>query len=216
MEETALQESMEYFAGVAVDWDQIRTVYFTEAMRDAAIERARLAPEAVVADVGSGTGFVIQGLAARVAKVYGFDASPDMLAVARRNLAAYENVELRETPGDALPLPDGSLDAVFANMYLHHVPDPAAAIAEMARVLRPGGRLVITDLDSHDHSWMRAAMADRWLGFDREQVRSWYAAAGLIDIEVDCAAGSCCMSGQDGEQLSLSIFVAYGQKVDRR
>ena len=181
-------------------------------MRDAAIARAQLAPDAVVADVGTGTGFVIQGLAPYVVRVYGFDQSPEMLAIAHRNLAAFDNVTLREAPGDALPLPAGSLDAIFGNMYLHHAPDPAAAIAELVRVLRPGGRLVLTDLDAHDQAWMREAMADRWLGFGREEVRAWYAAAGLVDIDVDCAAGACCSTTPDGEDMRLSIFVAYGRK----
>lgn len=208
-----MRASRAYFADVADDWDELRTGYFTEAMRDAAIARARLTPDAVVADVGTGTGFVIRGLAPHVARVFGFDESPEMLAVARRNLAAFENVTLWQAQGDALPLPDGSVDAVFGNMYLHHTPDPAAAIVEMVRVLRPGGSLVLTDLDAHDQEWMREAMADRWLGFERDAVRAWYAAAGLTEIDVDCAAGSCCTAAPGGESLALSIFVAYGKNV---
>jgi arsenite methyltransferase len=205
-------ESRDYFADVAVDWDEMRAGYFTETMRDAAIARAHLTPDAVVADVGTGTGFVIQGLAPIVTKVYGFDESPEMLAIARRNLAAFRNVELKEAQGDALPLPDGALDAVFGNMYLHHTPDPQAAIAELARVLRPGGRLVLTDMDRHDQAWMRESMADRWLGFERDDVRAWYAAAGLSEIDVDCAVENCCASDPDGHEVALSVFVAYGLK----
>jgi arsenite methyltransferase len=68
-----------------------------------------------------------------------------------------------------LQLPDESVDAVFANMLLHHCPDPLAAILKMARILKPGGRLVITDVDTHAHEWMKAEMADVWLGFERGQ-----------------------------------------------
>ena len=145
-----------YFAAVATDWDEIRSGYFTEAMRDAAIALAALSPEMVVADVGTGTGFVIQGLAGKVAQVYGFDESPEMLAVAKRNLAAYDNIEFREAAGKALPLPDGSVDAVFGNMYLHHDPEPEKAIRELVRILKPNGRLILTDLDAHDQAWVRA------------------------------------------------------------
>ena len=84
-----------YFAQVAEQWDEIRAGYFTEHMRDAAIAKANLAPGAVVADVGTGTGFVAAGLAPKVSQVYGFDVSAAMLEVARRNLAAFPNVELR-------------------------------------------------------------------------------------------------------------------------
>jgi ubiquinone/menaquinone biosynthesis C-methylase UbiE len=212
-----------YFATVAEQWDDIRAGYFTEHTRDAAIAKANLPPNAIVADVGTGTAFVAQGLAARAAKVIGFDASPDMLAVARRNLSNLSNVEFREAAGNQLPVPDGTFDGVFANMYLHHAPDPARAIKELARVLKPKGVLCITDLDTHDHEWQReqtlaprcgcsAGVADLWLGFARDDIRRWYAEAGLTDIDVDCAEGTCNACGPDGTVEPLSIFVAIGRK----
>jgi ubiquinone/menaquinone biosynthesis C-methylase UbiE len=201
-----------YFAAVAEQWDEIRTEYFTEHMRDAAIARANLPENAVVADVGTGTAFVAQGLAARAAKVVGFDASPAMLAVARRNLSNLSNVEFREAAGDQLPVPDGTFDGVFANMYLHHAPEPARAIKELARTLKPGGVICITDLDTHDHEWQREQMADLWLGFERDDIRKWYAEAGLTQIDADCAEGTCNACGPDGTMEPLSIFVAIGRK----
>jgi arsenite methyltransferase len=203
----------DYFAEVAGQWDEIRTGYFTEHMRDAAIAKANLAPGAVVADVGTGTGFVAAGLAHMAGKVYGFDASVVMLDVARRNLAAISNVELREAPGDHLPLADAALDGVFANMYLHHAPDPSAAILEMVRVLKPGGVLCLTDLDTHDHTWQREQMADLWMGFARADIRRWLADAGLTEVDVDCAEGTCNACGPDGTVKPLSIFVAIGRKA---
>src|SRR5512140_3083866 len=159
-----MSSSDEYFASVADRWDGMRTEYFTEHMRDAAIAKARLPKDAVVADIGTGTGFVAVGLAPHAAKVYGFDSSAEMLGVARKNLAGFSNIELKQSPGDALPLPDGSLERIFANMYLHHAPEPLKAITEMARTLKPGGVLCITDLDTHTHEWQREQMADLWLG----------------------------------------------------
>jgi arsenite methyltransferase len=201
-----------YFAEVAEQWDEIRTGYFTEHMRDAAIDKAHLPASAVVADVGTGTGFVARGLVERASHVIGFDASPDMLAVARRNLAQFANVEFREAAGDHLPVSSEMFDGVFANMVLHHAPDPLATIKEMARVLKNGGVLCITDLDTHDHEWQREQMADLWLGFARDDIRRWFAEAGLHDIDVDCAEGSCCATAPDGTTESLSIFVAIGWK----
>ncbi len=113
------------------------------------------------------------------AKVIGFDASPDMLAVARRNLSNLSNVEFREAAGDQLPVSDGTFDGVFANMFLHHAPDPARTIKELVRTLKPGGVICITDLDTHDHEWQREQMSDLWLGFERDDIRNWYAEAGL-------------------------------------
>jgi ubiquinone/menaquinone biosynthesis C-methylase UbiE len=202
----------DYFKEVAEEWDELRQGYFTEEVREAAIARAGLTPEAVVADVGTGTGFMLAGLLPLVKKAYGFDASPEMLEVARRNLAGAGNVELRVSEGDSLPLPDGSLDAAFANMYLHHTPDPAAAVAELARVVKPGGRLVLTDLDSHDHEWMRAEMADVWMGFDRGQVEEWFSQAGLVDVRVESAETSCCGTSSCGDEAAISVFVASGTR----
>jgi ubiquinone/menaquinone biosynthesis C-methylase UbiE len=216
-----MSDARTYFARVAAHWDEMRAGYFTEHMRDAAIAKAHLPPGALVADVGTGTGFVVRGLAPLAAKVIGFDTSAEMLAVARHNLAGFPNVELRQASGDRLPWPDRSLDGVFANMYLHHAPNPPAAIQEVVRVLRdpdpatgrPGGVLCITDLDAHDHTWQREQMADRWLGFARDDIRRWYAEAGLTEIEVDGAEGACSATAPDGTAAEpLSIFVAIGRK----
>jgi ubiquinone/menaquinone biosynthesis C-methylase UbiE len=106
------------------------------------------------------------------------------------------------------------VDAALANMYLHHCPDPAGAIREMARVLRPGGRLVITDLDRHIHEWMRTEMADEWLGFDRAAVKDWLRAAGLVNVIVDCTSQSCCAASQadPAAAAAISVFVATGSR----
>jgi ubiquinone/menaquinone biosynthesis C-methylase UbiE len=208
-----MSESRVYFAGVAEEWDELRSGYFTEAMRDAAIEKAGLPDDANVADVGTGTGFVLQGLAGKAKRLVGFDESPEMLAAAKRRFEGRADVRFEQSNGRTLPAQEDTFDAVFANMYLHHAPDPGEAIKEMARILKPGGKLVITDLDSHDQAWMREAMADRWLGFERDNVRGWYESAGLGAIDIDCAEGTCDCSGPDDEAIALSIFVAIGQKA---
>ncbi len=208
------QAAAAYFERVAGDWDDLRAGYFSEAVRDAAIAHAYLRPEMVVADVGCGTGFLAGGLAPRVARVYALDGSPAMLEVARRNLAPFTHVTYHVTDGSTLPLPDASVDAALANMVLHHCPDPAAAIREMARILRPGGRLVITDMDRHTHEWMHAEMADEWLGFDRAEVKGWLREAGLVNVLVDCSDQSCCATSQTApeERAEISVFVATGTR----
>jgi ubiquinone/menaquinone biosynthesis C-methylase UbiE len=209
----------EYFAQVAEEWDSMRAGYFPEAVREAALLRAYLRPEMVVADVGAGTGFVAAGLAPRVRQVYALDGSAAMLKVAQKNLSAFSNVTYQVTDGQSLPLDDGSVDAVFANMVLHHCPDPATAIVEMVRILKPGGRLMLTDLDTHPHEWMRREMADEWLGFDRAQVREWLHAAGLVNVLVDCTGSSCCAESQapgevdpEDRQAQISVFLATGTR----
>ncbi len=205
-------DSQTYFTKVAGQWDEIRTGYFTEHMRDAAISKTNLPEDSIVADIGTGTGFVATALTQRFAKVYGFDANGEMLEVARKNLASFSNVELQVANGDQIPLPDNSLDGVFANMYLHHAPKPEKAIQEMARLLKLGGVLCITDLDTHDHEWQREQMADLWLGFERDDIRKWFIEAGLKEVDVDCAEGTCDACGPDGKVEPLSVFVAIGRK----
>jgi arsenite methyltransferase len=211
---TMTRASAEYFEKVAEQWDELRGGYFNESVREAAIARAYLRPEMVVADIGTGTGFMAAGLAPLVRQVIAVDGSPAMLEAARRNLAGVSNVTFRLADGAALPFENGSLDAVFANMVLHHCPDPAAAIAEMVRVLRPGGRLVITDMDKHDNEWMHKEMADEWLGFDRGAVKSWLRESGLVNAIVDCTSQNCCAAPENDPAAAaeISVFVATGSR----
>jgi arsenite methyltransferase len=211
--------SSEYFERVAGQWDRLQAGYFRDAVREAAFRKAYLRPEMVAADVGAGTGFITAGLAPLVQKVYVLDGSPHMLAVARHNLQIFDNLEFKLADGLALPLPDGSLDAVFANMYLHHIPEPLAAIRELARVLRPGGRLVITDMDAHPYAWLKEEMADVWQGFERAQIQAWFEAAGLVNVIVDDTRQTCQASAQQTstsdarlEEANISIFVASGTR----
>ncbi len=207
--------SSRYFTQNAARWDSLRAGYFGEEVRQAAISRAYLLPEMTVADVGAGTGFLAAGLAPLVKRVYALDGSEAMLEVARENLSASSNVIFQQADGQSLPLEDQSVDAALANMYLHHCPDPAAAIREMARILKPGGRLVITDMDRHAHEWMREEMSDVWLGFDRDQVRGWLREAGLVNAYVEDSDQCCCaqsqtidLAGQPGRSAQIRVFVA--------
>ena len=211
--------SSKYFEQNAGQWDALRTGYFSEGVRAAAIAKAYLRPEMTAADVGAGTGFIAAGLAPLVQKVYLLDGSEAMLAVARQNLAPFDNVEYHLADAQSLPLPDGSVDVAFANMYLHHCPDPLAAMREMVRILKPGGRLVITDADAHNHTWMREEMADVWLGFERSQVRDWLQQAGFVNILIDCTGQSCCaesgnpaVTDPQDRSAAIGVFVATGTR----
>lgn len=216
---TMTPASKEYFDQNAEKWDGLQASYYTESLRTTAIRKAYLRPEYTVADIGAGTGFMTSGLAPLVQKVYALDGSMAMLDIARKNLGAFTNVIYEEADGLTLPLPNESLDAVFANMYLHHCLDPMAAIQEMSRLLRPGGRLVITDMYAHPYAWLREEMADTWQGFERDQIYGWLRQAGLVNVIVT-GTGENCHTGleptRDHEteqpQVSISTFVAVGTR----
>lgn len=175
----------EFFDAHAGAWDEMHESFYDETVVDALAARCDLDGHGHVVDVGTGTGFVAGGLSGRVERVTGTDTSPGMLAQARTNLdgLGIDNVTLTEAPADRLPLDDDTADAAVANMVLHHAPDPAAMLAEMARVVRPRGTVAITDCVSHEHEWMRAEQADVWLGFDRDQLAEWFTRAGLVEFD---------------------------------
>lgn len=172
-----------FFEQVSTQWDDMRSSFYNADVIDALAERGRVTPTARVVDVGTGTGFVAAGLAGRAATVIGVDNSPAMLDVAADNLAALgtTNVTLANGEVDRLPLPDDSVDVAVANMVLHHAPEPAAMLIEMARVVRPGGTIAITDEIGHHYEWMRTEQADLWLGFTPDQVRAYFEQARLVD-----------------------------------
>jgi ubiquinone/menaquinone biosynthesis C-methylase UbiE len=147
-----------FFDRVAADWDEMRVVYYDEAVIERLSAAAELDETMTIADIGTGTGFVAAGLVAgREARVIGIDDSPGMLAEAQRNPSELgaTNVELRRGDITALALPDDSVDAAVANMVLHHTTDPAAMLRETARVVRPGGTVAICDEVTHPRAWMR-------------------------------------------------------------
>jgi SAM-dependent methyltransferase len=114
---------------------------------------------------------------------------------------------------ESLPIDDGSLDYVFANMYLHHVERPANAIREAFKKLKAGGVIVVTDLDAHKFEYLRTEHNDRWMGFERSDIAAWYEEAGFEDVKVDCVGETCdSTSSCGGGDASISIFYAIGRK----
>jgi ubiquinone/menaquinone biosynthesis C-methylase UbiE len=170
-----------YFERVSTDWDDMRSSFYNAAVIDALALHGGVDANTRVVDVGTGTGFVAVGLAGRARSVIGVDNSPAMLSVAADNVAecGLGNVSLISGEIDQLPLDNNSVDVAVANMVLHHAPDPAAMVAEMARVVRPGGTVAITDEIEHDYEWMRTEQADLWLGFTPGQVQGFFGQASL-------------------------------------
>jgi ubiquinone/menaquinone biosynthesis C-methylase UbiE len=196
---------------VAPQWDNLRKGFFSEAVREKAFAVAGVEPGRLAADIGAGAGFVTEGLLKRGLRIIAVDRSEAMLAEMKNRFGEGGAVEYRIGEADSLPMEGSSVDYVFANMYLHHVESPPAAIREMARILKPGGRLVITDLDRHDFDFLRTEHCDRWMGFDRPDVGRWFTETGLVDVKIDCVGENCCAASQSGcGEAAVSIFVASG------
>ena len=167
-----------FFSDVADEWDRLRGELFGETS-DLQLMPALLDPDVVVGDLGCGSGRIAAALAPYARGVIAVDASPEMLAVARARLARFENVQLVQGRIEELPLPSASLDVALVAHLLHHVADPAVALAEVARVLRPGGRLVIADVLPHPYEEYRRTMGHVGLGCGRQTIEAAFAQAGF-------------------------------------
>jgi len=200
------------FDQAAEKWEEMRARCFDGTLREMALAKAYLRPQMVVADVGCGTGFMTEALAPLVSRVHALDSSAQMLSAAQHKLAQFDNVEYHLLQGEALPLHEASLDALFANMLLHHATDPAQAIAEMAACLKPGGRLIITGLDAHQQEWLGEEMADLWLSFDRDELRRRFGEAGLVNVFATSTDQDGCPSSQEGQKAAVRIFLAVGTR----
>lgn len=176
------QSATSFFRSLAAQWDEIRALH----VGDAEVEHALLAllPSEQVhdlLDIGTATGRVLELFGARGVHGVGIDLSREMLAVARANLAraGLSQCYVQQADMYDLPWPGPSFDAVTIHQVLHYADEPGKAIAEAARVLRPGGRIVIADFARHEHEELRRVHAHRRLGFVDDEMKTWLTGAGL-------------------------------------
>jgi ubiquinone/menaquinone biosynthesis C-methylase UbiE len=172
-----------YFERVAPQWDRIRSLYVCETAVEAAILKAAGdGPFERVVDLGTGSGRMLTLLGRKAKMSLGLDLSQNMLNIARANVtrAGLDKVELRHGDIFATRLPEQSADLVLVHQVLHYLADPAAAVAEAARLVMPGGRLLIVDFAPHALEHLREEHQHRRLGFADEEMRRWLGEAGLI------------------------------------
>jgi ArsR family transcriptional regulator len=176
-------KSEEFFSSASGRWDHLREELFGDTFHLHALV-ALLDPALVVGDLGCGTGQLTALLAPHVARVIGVDGSADMLQAARTKLHGVPSVEFRLGNLETLPITDGELDAAVMMLVLHHVPEPARALAETARALEPGGRVLLVDMLPHDRAEYQQQMGHVWLGFPEKQMRKLLTGAGFSDVRV--------------------------------
>jgi ArsR family transcriptional regulator len=170
-----------YFSTHADVWDSIRSLHVAESAVERAIQKA-LGDRAIgrLLDVGTGTGRMIELLGPSAALAIGIDKSSEMLRLARVKLeAAGIPSSLRQADMYAVPLADGSADSIVIHQVLHYAQAPGSAVTEAARVLRPGGRLLVVDFAAHEREDLRTRDAHLRLGFTDEAMTGWFRAAGL-------------------------------------
>jgi len=170
-----------YFSGHAEVWDQIRSLHAAETEVEGAIDEA-LGNQHLgrFVDIGTGTGRMIELFGPRASQAIGIDRSSEMLRLARVKLeAAGIASSLRQGDMYSLPLADQSADTIVIHQVLHYAHSPAAAIAEAARVLAPGGTLLVVDFAAHEREELRTTDAHIRLGFEDEVMAGWFASAGL-------------------------------------
>ena len=200
-----------YFSTHAKSWDEIRKLHVPEAAVEGAVREA-LGGEPIhsLLDLGTGTARMLELFAPEIERGIGLDLSPDMLGVARANLerAGIRHCTVRQSDIYAIPAPRDSFDVVILHQVLHFLDDAARALAEAARVLLPGGRLLVVDFAPHDLEFLRDDHAHRRLGFSHEQMRGWIEAAGLaFDTVRD-------LPPETTDGLTVSLFLAADRRMD--
>jgi len=197
-------KSREFFESAAGQWDKLREELFGRASHLQALP-GLLDPRWTVGDLGCGTGHAASALAPFVQRVIAVDRSGEMLQAARRRLRGCANVEVRRGELESLPIGDAELDAATLLLVLHHLSGPADALREAARVLKPGGRILICDMLPHDHEEYRQQMGHVWLGFGEAQINGLLADTGFSDVRIVPLASNTAAKGP-------ALFVASAVK----
>jgi ArsR family transcriptional regulator len=197
-----------YFQTNAPEWDRIRSLYVTEDEVETAVRQALGdGPFGLLVDLGTGTGRMLELLAGRYDRAIGFDINHTMLAYARSKLEQSDVGDASVRHGDLyeVALPDSTADAVIMHQVLHFLIDPTRAIEEAARILAPGGRLIVVDFAPHDMEFLRERFAHERLGFSKVQIAQWLAEAGLdLADERDLVPAARSEEGK----LTVSVWTA--------
>ncbi len=176
-------KSEEFFATAASGWDRLREGLFGDSFYLWAL-LGLIDPTLTVGDLGCGTGQLSATIAPYVGRIVAVDASDDMLDAARSRLGDSPNVDVRQGQLEALPIADGELDAAMLSLVLHYSPDPGRALTEAARALRPGGRILVVDMQPHERVEYQQQMGHVWLGFSGKQVDKLLTGAGFSAVRV--------------------------------
>lgn len=203
-------QSLRFFAGAAGRWDRLRGELYGETFTRTAL-LSLLPAHWAVADLGCGSGQASAALAPYVGRVIGVDQSEAMLRAARQRTRGLANVELRRGRLEALPLADGAVDAALLLLALTYVAEPLRVLEEAARILRPGGRLVVVDLLRHDREDFKRQMGQQRLGFEPEELSQMMGEAGFAEAAPRALAPE---AGAKGPALLLAAASRGGERIE--
>ena len=176
-------KSQEFFASAAGGWDRLRGELFGDEFFLWAV-LGLIDPTLVVGDLGCGTGQLTEVVAPHVTRVISVDGSDDMLEAARERLSGATNVDIRRGELESLPIESGELDVAMLSLVLHYSPEPPRALAEVGRVMRTGGRVLVVDMLPHDREEYQQQMGHVWLGFSEGQTTRLLTGAGFENVRV--------------------------------
>ena len=176
-------KSQEFFASAAGGWDRLRGELFGDEFFLWAV-LGLIDPSLVVGDLGCGTGQLTEVVAPYVRRVISVDGSDDMLEAARERLSGATNVDIRQGELESLPIESGELDVAMLSLVLHYSPEPPRALAEVGRVVRTGGRVLVVDMLPHDREEYQQQMGHVWLGFSEGQTTRLLTGAGFENVRV--------------------------------
>ncbi|MBD7910798.1 MULTISPECIES: methyltransferase domain-containing protein [Clostridium] len=206
--------SKKYFDNIASSWNKMRSEYFRDEVRERILEKLDVQNK-VVGDLGCGTGFISLALAKRKANiVFSIDQARNMLKELKMESIkhGYNNIYPVKSLLDDLVIFDETLDAITINMALHHVINAQKAIKEMYRVLKKGGKVVISDVYEHNGQWAKTEMFDEWLGFSNNQIYKWLDSSGFKNISIENTELKARGYSSKGEYTETDIFVATAIK----
>ena len=208
------EQSRSAHDALAERWREVGEDFAVGSLRREALS-ALVPRDLVIADLGCGAGFLTEFLAGHGARVIAVDHSTNMLDHAR-DFGGGATVEFRVGEMEQLPLADGEVDAAFANLVWHHLADMDRAAVEVARIVRPGGTVVITDLATHEEDWMRQSMGDLRLGLRPDAVAAALARAGFVELRSDAVHDRYRVTRPNGAEVELPMFMVSGRRVPRR
>jgi len=206
-------DAREFFDRVAPEWSKLRSGYYDADVIDRLLTSGLLSEDMVLVDLGAGDGYLSRAVAPKVDTVIAVDISGAMINELRKKAAreGLRNIQTIVSDGCDVPLEDGSVDIICANMFLHHIEEPITSVREMSRILKPGVKVFLADLAEHGNMELMEAMHDLWPGFSRKEISGWFEKCGFRIEQFDTLAREA--SGRkSGAKKDAAVFIMIAGK----